>query len=1133
MGNQQQLQLFRRSTRLERDGTVEGLTGYIPTPRGLELVGQLLDALASNDYKAFSVTGPYGSGKSSFAVFLSALFEPQASSAHQAALALLEAESGPMARSVQAMRERFGVGETGFVVVKVTAQRAPLLAILREALASALDQLADLGDLQERVRGLLATEPMEERDLVKALQAICDERPVLLCLDEFGKALEWFSEHRSRDGDLYVLQQLIEQSENRKRKPLALITLQHLAFDDYAADSAALRQREWAKIQGRFRDFPFSDSSRTTGFLMARCLKKLAVEQPSNASEVWAQANGMELVDQLSLRFEALAPLHPLTAVLLPELCSKYGQHERSLFKFLGSADEGSLQWLINNDALVDGWVMPWHLYDYFLAAAGSTSALPSLAQRWIEIQTRLRDAVGLTGFELEILKTIGLFNLCSSSGAVRANQQLLAWVLEARAPEAYPLASALEQLSSTGFMTYRDQADEYRIWRGSDFDLGEQVRLLMASYRQEPLDQLLASTLALDPLIATRHSQQRCVVRLFQQCFASTRSDLSELEPGFNDPDGVLVWWVSDRSPEDLKLPAWASSVVLVRMERPADLRQLVSYVHAYQTLLNGKVIPEQDWVARREAQERLAVSLQKLQEQVLPLLQVRMASEVEVLHPSVAKVPQTGHRSSAALLSAVCDQVYGQTPRIPNEMLSRRELTSQGAKARRMLIEAIADHSVDDLCGMTKGYGPERAMFDALVGLHGLQQSGSGLCWPAESSDLHPVYACIDSFFRGAKQSKLQLSELWNQLKAPPFGLKDGPVPVLLSHYLLLHDDQVGLYEDGRFVPGVDTAVIERLAKNPETFHCSSFALEGLRKTYVRQLLEALGIDCPKNVTLLYAVKQVLRQVRQWPSHARHTQTLSAHAKALRKACLGAKEPDQLLLIDLPKAVGIETLTKASIAEAVPAIALAMRELGGRFDALLKEMQAAIGQALNAMGASVRGDVAPRAARLKDQILDPKLRAFALALADQELEADRDWLQRVGLSLLGRAPSEWIDADVQRFHVALNELAPAFKRLEALHFHQQADGQTGFIAVRVGIPTSEGADHQQVISVPNAQAPALESFVQRMLEEASQAFGEAGAQLVLAQWAQQAIGDAPAAVDELGERRHADGQEGVRSHG
>ena len=168
-----------------------------------------------------------------------------------------------------------------------------------------------------------------------------------------------------------------------------------------------------------------------------------------------------------------------------------------------------------------------------------------------------------------------------------------------------------------------------------------------------------------------------------------------------------------------------------------------------------------------------------------------------------------------------------------------------------------------------------------------------------------------------------------------------------------------------------------------------------------------------------------------------------------------------------------------------------------------------------------------------MKNQILDPKLRAFALALADQELEADRDWLQRVGLSLLGRAPSEWIDADVQRFHVALNELAPAFRRLEALHFNHQGDGQAGFKAVRVGITTSEGADHQQVISIPDAQAPALESFLQRMLKEASQAFGEAGAQLVLAKWAQQAIGNAPAAVDELGERRHAAEKEGVRSNG
>jgi hypothetical protein len=464
---------------------------------------------------------------------------------------------------------------------------------------------------------------------------------------------------------------------------------------------------------------------------------------------------------------------------------------------------------------------------------------------------------------------------------------------------------------------------------------------------------------------------------------------------------------------------------------------------------------------------------------------------------------------------------------------MISRRELTSQGAKARRILIEAIANRSFDELCGLTKGYGPERAMFDALIGVHVLQKSGKGLCWPVETSDLFSVYACIDAFFRGAQQRKRQLSELWDKLKSPPFGLKDGPLPVVISHYLLLHDDQVGLYEDGRFVPGVDTAVIERLAKNPATFHCSSFALDGLRMTYVRQLLDALQIDYPRDLTLLYTVKHLLRQVRQWPNHTRHTQMLSAHAKSLRKACLVAKEPDQLLFVDLPKAVGIEMLTKDSLDSLVPAIASAICEIGCRFDSLLQEMQVAIGQALNSMDSSLRGDVAPRAARLKDQILDPKLRAFVLALADQELEQDRDWLQRVGLSLLGRAPSEWIDVDVQRFHVALKELAPAFRRLEALHFNHQCDGQAGFKAVRVGITTSDGADYQQVISVPDAQAQALQSFVQRLLHDAREAFGDAGEQLVLAQWVQKAIGESLSSFDELSNHRKADLNKGSRSHG
>ena len=47
---------------------------------------------------------------------------------------------------------------------------------------------------------------------------------------------------------------------------------------------------------------------------------------------------------------------------------------------------------------------------------------------------------------------------------------------------------------------------------------------------------------------------------------------------------------------------------------------------------------------------------------------------------------------------------------PVIRNEMVARRDLTSQGARARRELLTAMVQSSEKERCGI-EGYGPERA--------------------------------------------------------------------------------------------------------------------------------------------------------------------------------------------------------------------------------------------------------------------------------------------------------------------------------------------------------------------------------------------------------------------------------------
>ena len=51
--------------------------------------------------------------------------------------------------------------------------------------------------------------------------------------------------------------------------PALLLTLQHMAFDDYVRGANALQRREWGKVQGRFEDISFIESAEQSLRLVA------------------------------------------------------------------------------------------------------------------------------------------------------------------------------------------------------------------------------------------------------------------------------------------------------------------------------------------------------------------------------------------------------------------------------------------------------------------------------------------------------------------------------------------------------------------------------------------------------------------------------------------------------------------------------------------------------------------------------------------------------------------------------------------------------------------------------------------------------------------------------------------------
>jgi hypothetical protein len=189
-------------------------------------------------------------------------------------------------------------------------------------------------------------------------------------------------------------------------------------------------------------------------------------------------------------------------------------------------------------------------VYDYFLESASTLLSTSTTASRWLEIETRIRDAQGLTIEEMKVLKSIGILNLISSGGALRATKSVLKLTLADSTLSIAQLEKKankiLEKLEDKGLVVYRAFADEFRVWQGSDFDLRTAVEIARKSTSQTPLHKLLNEVSDLGPIVAARVSQDKGVLRVFSQVFADLSKDTAVVTQIDDHIDGVVVFSTS-----------------------------------------------------------------------------------------------------------------------------------------------------------------------------------------------------------------------------------------------------------------------------------------------------------------------------------------------------------------------------------------------------------------------------------------------------------------------------------------------------------------------------------------------------------------------------------------------------------
>ncbi|MBF0349662.1 MAG: hypothetical protein HQM11_01445 [SAR324 cluster bacterium] len=1099
---------YTRSINLERDlEVVDSVLGYTPTSKSIEALERFIKSfLTPGMASAWTLTGVYGTGKSAFAHFLASLCAPKDSLIHKNAVQIVTESINSDSKLIHDFLNNFP--ERGLVRAVVTAQREPMSNAVVRALGYGAGQFwkkkkPDVYvELEQQLSQIETGASIDNTVALHLLQKIAQasQSGVLLIIDELGKCLEYTTQNHD---DVYLLQQIAELSTAGDKGKIFTFCLLHQSFNDYAYRLTSTQRNEWTKIQGRFEDIAFADSSEQFIRLIGYAIDHQNARDLAPAIETWAnhwseKLSALDHFENLNHeQIKAIYPLHPLTAIVLPELCKRYAQNDRSLFTFLTSDEPFSfIQFLKTQPIPNSGRPLPalklHQLYDYFIETSGMSIVSQPQFQKWLEIQGRVHDARLLEPEVIETLKTIGVLNLV---GILKTPELTVDALCDepANTQEQRKWKEIIESLQTKGFVTWHRQINELRIWEGTDFNIEEATREQLETLKQTSVATLLGRYCPLSPLVAQRHSYETGTLRYFERHYADKDSNLEKIKCHAPNSDGIVIYWIGKiEAIKDFPTATVDGKPVLViTTDRYESLENTCYEFVALRQVEAKSPQLQTDGVARKEVRQRLAISNQQLNHALNYAFDASL-SQVGCLYQN-EMMRLNHHTSLSSQLSIICDREYHAGPHLWNELINRSELTSQGIKASRELINAMLENESQEQLGLT-GYGPERSMYESVLrntGIHRLEEEEWKFATPDEKCGIFHVWKTIEAFCLSATQNPLSLDLLYEKLSRPPYGVKIGLLPVLFTSVLLNHPDDLGIYYDGSFIPLLQPEHFKLMDKQAARFSIKYFGLTGLRKEFFRELESVFRVASVKNKnlrnpTLLGIAKPLIQFVRKLPNYTLNTKRLSPEAIALRQAVLNNTEPKQLLCVDIPNACGLSPLEifQEDLAQAKTLrekLEQIIPELGNAYTFLIERCQKLIANAFNLNPVEFRVNLQTRAEKLKGRCVDQLMKRFVEAVVDQ-IEDPQHWLESLLMIIADKPAKSWNDTDEAHFVATIDKILTHFNQLEVLQTSSQIKNSS-LKTYKVELFYPNGEAQKQMVWIEKEQEYLINALAEEIL--------------------------------------------------
>jgi len=855
---------------------------YIVTSNSKRVLGSIV-ADYNSGIRCFTLVGTYGTGKSSF-------------------LAALERD---LLQNTNVLIKKQGLfnGYKKFVTLNIVGDYNSLSNLLSEELSSN-------GNNSKEFFTKLENKVKKHKD---------NNEFLLLVIDEFGKILE-HAANNNPERELYFLQQLAEFANAHKHDNVLLLTTLHQNFGAYSKKLTEQQRNEWEKVKGRFKEIVFSEPVEQLLHLAAtqieKSSKKIITEK--NFETLFNLAKHTKFINN-DLEISVAKKLYPLdifSAVVLTQSIQKYGQNERSLFSFLSSKDNNSIN---NFEPTATQTYNLANVYDYIVYNFYSyLSEVNADSANWRAIRVALERIEGFLAVEKvenasKIVKTIGLCNLFENSINFSENSlnQYAKLALDVENPEA--IIKELVNLKIIRFAKYKSQ---YIIFEGTDVNIEDELYKAAGQVRR-PTDIIddLNAVLEIKAVQANASYYKVGTPRFFIEYHIS--KEAQTLIPT-NDIDGYinLVFAANDNEKSHLiEVSKTCNNAVLYVYFN--NVEEIINHLYEIQKLEYVlKQILIDDKIAEREIQNLITFEKDMLNKAVNRSL-LTFSENIEWYYNGEQR--QINSRADFnKLLSEVCFNVYSQAPIISNELFNKHKINSTISLARVNLLEKL----IDDECVMSEDLGfekdkfpPEKTIYYSLLKSTGIHREINGAYTLTEPNSEAITYLWneCEIFLTSTIEKQRKLGDLTKFLKTAPFKLKQGFLDFWIPIYLIIKKQDYSLYDgEDHYIPYLNREVLDLLQKSPDNFKVKKFAVDGVKIEFFNQYRNFINLNDKELITqdnFLETVKPFLSFYNKLNDFAKTTQNFDNPKTAkFRYVLAKAKDPEKTFFEDLPAVFGFK---------------------------------------------------------------------------------------------------------------------------------------------------------------------------------------------------------------------------------